>query len=666
MKLTKILMLALMLALSISLISCDIGGMVDEVLGGGDDADDSSNISGGGDENTDGNGGNEGSGEGTEADHECNFVLESKREPTCEIAGEQRYKCSCGKTKTVPIDALRHTEERIEAKEPTATEPGMTEGVRCSVCGTILVKPEYVFNGDYASVEKYDGDYAYNSLLKLEKGKKLTELYNSIDKLADAFHNGSTDLKESDQYIIGEVNYASLGLTDEEALAVWSAYKMDRPLYYWMSNNIFYTDTELNIVADKEYAKASVRASINAKIYAGVERFVEEAYTESVYNTALGFHDLIILAIDYAYEADGVTPEDDVWAHNVTGVFIEGAGVCEAYSKTFQLLLNYCDIENVFVTGWAGELHAWNLIKLDDGNWYWCDLTWDDKPDFMWGIAYNYFCVNDTENVGWTEGPFTVESSTFMTAHTPHGKDDTGTDFSYDLPARSEVQFDGADIMLKDTFTVGTMTYAVAGYNSVQLVYTTSADVLDIPATVTYLGETLNVIAVGKMDNGKFTVGSIASYLNGPYTEQYTVKKVIIPESVIFIWDDAFNMDALTEISVHKDNGVYTSLNGVLYTKDLSTLVKYPNAKEGREFTLPTETVRIAAGAFTTLYSNTGALILEKIYLTAQSVTAGVRSYGYSYENAKYFITNGFDAIRAKLSGAKVIYDKNGNVLQAS
>lgn len=650
MKLMKIAVFALMLALLVSLVGCDVEGMMDDIIGGDKIDNTESGIQ-------------EGDGEDN---HECNFVLEAKRDPTCEIAGEEKYKCSCGKTKNVPIDALGHTEEKIEAKDPTDTEPGMTEGKMCSVCGTILIKPEYIFVGDYSIPESYDGDYAYNSLLKLNKAEKLTELYNLIDEKADAFHKEAVDLTEAEQYVIAEINYSSLGLSGEEALAVWAAYKTDRPLYYWMSSNILYNDNELNIIVDEEYAKASVRASINAKIYAGVQSFVEEAYTDSIYNTALGFHDLIILAIDYAYEADGVTPEDDVWAHNVTGVFDKGAGVCEAYAKTFQLLLNYCDIDNIIISGWANELHAWNLIKLDDGKWYWCDLTWDDRPDFMWGIAYNYFCVNDTENVGWSEGPFTVAASTFMDSHTPFARKDTGTDFNYDIPARSDTKFDGAEIMLKDTFTVGTVTYAVSGYNSVQLVYTTATDVLNIPATVTYKGETLKVISVGRMDDGRFTVGSIASYLNGPHTKQYTVKKVIIPETVIFIWDDAFNMDALTEISVHKDNEVYTSLNGVLYTKDLSTIIKYPNAKEGREFTLPKETVRIAAGAFTTLYSNTGALILEKIYLGAEGVTAGVRSYGYSYANAKYFLTNGFDAIRSKLSGAKLIYDKSGNVLQAS
>ena len=664
MKLTKILIFMLMAVLTVSLISCDVEGVLDGVLGEGTDGD--GTILDGG-SNLDGNGNLDGDdNSGLEGEHECDYKLEYEIPATCENGGTKGYKCSCGKTKTEPTDALSHTEEKIEATEPSGSTPGTTEGVRCSVCGIVLVQPEYVFENDYSVPEKYDGDYAYNSLLKLSKAEKLTKLYNLIDKEADAFHNGNKNATADNNYIVASINYASLGLSDEEAMAVWSAYHIDRPLYYWISNNIYYSSTEISLVVDTEYASASVRAALNAKIYAGVEDFVEEAYSQSKYNTALAFHDLIILAIDYAYEQDGRTPEDDPWAHNVIGVFDKGAGVCEAYAKTFQLLLNYCEIENILVTGWANELHAWNLIQLDDGKWYWCDLTWDDKPGFMWGITYNYFCVNDTENVGWSDGPFTTAPSTFVSDHTPNPKTDTGMSFSYDLPARSDTKFDGDCIMIKDTFTIGSLTYAVAGYNSVQLVSVTAPGVLNIPASVSYMGETLAVISVGKMEDGKFTVGSIASYKNGEYTEQYAVTEIIIPESVIFIWDNAFNMDALTKITVHADNTVFTSLNDVLYTKDLTTLIKYPNAKAGREFTLPKETVRIAYGALSTLYYNTGALLLEKVYLSADAVVAGVRNYGYGYENAKYFEENPWNSIREKLSGAKTIYNKDGSVLQAS
>lgn len=654
MKFIKILVFAMLFALMLSMVGCDLSALI----GGFDDSDGigegGNEITGGntGDENTD-NGGNT----GAAPDHVCDYKLDSKTDASCFAEGVEIYKCSCGRTQTKTLEKTAHTEETIPATEPTETSPGKTEGKKCSVCGEILVKAEYVFEGDYATVEKYDGDYAYNSLAKLAKGEMLTKLYNSIDEIADEFHKSNVSVTEEDEYIIGKVNFAELGLTADEAIAVWSAYRIDRPLYYWISGNVLYSNSEINIVCDEEYADSATRTELNNKIYLGVQDYVEEAYSNTKYNTVLGFHDLIILAIDYAYEADGVTPEDDVWAHNVIGAFDKGAGVCESYAKTFQLLLNYCDVENIFVTGWANEAHAWNLVQLDDGKWYWCDLTWDDTPDFAWGISYQYFCVTDSENVGWTYGPFTMAASTFTSSHIPNGRVDTGTGYSYELPARATSKFSGAEIMLRDTFNVGSLTFAVAGFNSVQLVAVNANGNIDIPATVTYKGVSLPVIAVGKMEDGRFTVGSIASYKVGAYTEQYTVGAVNIPDSVIFIWDDAFNMDALESITVSEGNTEYASLDGVLFSKDLSVLIKYPTAKSGKSYTLPTETVKIAAGAFATLYSNTNdKLKLEEIYLVAAEIAAGVRNYGYGYENARYFESNPWDRIAAVLSGAATVH----------
>jgi len=666
MKLIKIFTFITMICLALSLIGCDVGGAIEDILGeeGGDIL--GSEIGGeiggetGGNEDEDEDDGNGNGG------HICSYtILMSKTDASCEKEGEAKYKCSCGKTKTETLEKLPHTEVTDPATEPTETEPGKTEGKHCSVCGAVIVKQEFVFVGNYSVPEKYDGDYAYNSLLKLDNAEKLTKLYNMIDEAADEFHKGNIDASESDKYTVAAIDYYSLGLTTDEALAVWSAYRTDRPLYYWISNNLTYTSKELNLLADAEYAKASVRASLNAKIYSGVEDFVTKGYSDSEYKTALAFHDFIILAIDYAYEADGITPEDDEWAHSIIGVFDKGTGVCESYAKTFQLLLNYCEIENVIVSGVASsgtgsEPHAWNMIKLDDGNWYWCDLTWDDTPKFAWGISYDYFCVNDTEEIAWMG---TVAEDNILKSHAPSAKVDTGINYNYDLPARSTAVFDGADVMIEDTFTVGNLSYVVVGYNAVQLTAVSSDGVLNIPASVTYNNESLKVISVGPINDGCFALGSIAAYKVGIYTEQYNVTSVSIPETVIFIWDNAFNIDSLISFEVSSDNPEFTAKDGVLFTKNLNVLIKYPTAKEGKTYTLPAETTIIAAGAFTTLYSNTeDTLELEKIYLSASAVTAGVANRGYGYENSKYVEATPWNNIRAKLSGEALVYSADGSV----
>ena len=60
--------------------------------------------------------------------------------------------------------------------------------------------------------------------------------------------------------------------------------------------------------------------------------------------------------------------------------------------------------------GTKGGLHAWNLVKCDDGKWYHLDLTWDDE-DRNTGklydeLSFDYFLLTDNEmqrTHGWIE-----------------------------------------------------------------------------------------------------------------------------------------------------------------------------------------------------------------------------------------------------------------------
>ena len=58
---------------------------------------------------------------------------------TCTEAGEKTYTCSrCENTKTETISATGHNAVTIPGKAATCTETGLTDGTKCSVCGTIL------------------------------------------------------------------------------------------------------------------------------------------------------------------------------------------------------------------------------------------------------------------------------------------------------------------------------------------------------------------------------------------------------------------------------------------------------------------------------------------------------------------------------------------------
>lgn len=117
----------------------------------------------------------------------------------------------------------------------------------------------------------------------------------------------------------------------------------------------------------------------------------------------LAIHDYIVENAEYDvenYENGVYVPED----HNAYGVLVKGIGVCESYAKAMYELLTTVGIECKYVTGnLEGNVgHAWNMVKLDDGQWYNVDATWDD-PTYtnaaskLVKVSHKYFNLNDTE-----------------------------------------------------------------------------------------------------------------------------------------------------------------------------------------------------------------------------------------------------------------------------
>ncbi len=75
--------------------------------------------------------------------------------------------------------------------------------------------------------------------------------------------------------------------------------------------------------------------------------------------------------------------------------------------------------------------------------------------------------------------------------------------------------------------------------------------------------------------------------------------KAEIPASVEYISDEAFsNCNSLLQIKVDSDNENYSDINGVLFNKDKSTLICYPNGKTDIKYTVPETVTAIDPYAF--------------------------------------------------------------------
>ena len=75
--------------------------------------------------------------------------------------------------------------------------------------------------------------------------------------------------------------------------------------------------------------------------------------------------------------------------------------------------------------------------------------------------------------------------------------------------------------------------------------------------------------------------------------------KITLPQYLTEIGTGAFsNLSLLTRFDVHEQNSNYSSLEGVLFNKNQTTLIQYPIAKAGSVYEVPLTVTTILAGAF--------------------------------------------------------------------
>ena len=131
-------------------------------------------------------------------------------------------------------------------------------------------------------------------------------------------------------------------------------------------------------------------------------------------------YDRILLDSYYNLDAKWSGVCEPNW--NAYGIIINKHGVCEAYAEAFQTLLYAVGIQSTGIVGEAGGGHKWNAVKLD-GEWYACDITFDDpvggNPH---GAYHNYFNLTTVE---MEKDGHTTEGSDYP------GPVCTGTKYSY-------------------------------------------------------------------------------------------------------------------------------------------------------------------------------------------------------------------------------------------
>lgn len=136
-----------------------------------------------------------------------------------------------------------------------------------------------------------------------------------------------------------------------------------------------------------------------------------------------------------------------------------------------------------------------------------------------------------------------------------------------------------------------------------------------IPATVTHDGTTYSVVALA--DNAFYGSRIIGVSIPSSVTRigygcfmATNLTSITVPATVTYIGPLAFASTGITAINVAEDNPSYRAIDGILYSKDTSTLVECPFSKSGI-MELPQQVKHIAPYGFAYCQTITGYILPE-------------------------------------------------------
>jgi hypothetical protein len=171
---------------------------------------------------------------------------------------------------------------------------------------------------------------------------------------------------------------------------------------------------------------------------------------------------------------------------------------------------------------------------------------------------------------------------------------------------------------------------AAVTYYEFEKATSTYTNEVAIPKTVKNADITYTVTAIGdeafyncKELTGVSIPETVISFGENAFENCEKLAKLTIPKSVATIGKSAFyNCISLTEFIVDSDNQNFTAVDGVLYNKDLTTIICYPICKFG-EFIIPSTVKQIEGYAF--------ACCSQLTKITISNSVESIGRAGFSY-----------------------------------
>ncbi len=230
--------------------------------------------------------------------------------------------------------------------------------------------PENVSPGNTGSDLEFDGAYyPYYAMLE----EDLRQLYRQI-------YANATDLVQS---------FSPVAPVSVNRLkTVFEAVYNDHPELFWLE-----TGYSCKYLRDGSCVEITLKYNAAAQnLEKAAQEFEESGEQILAQARSLGsdqekewyVHDSLMQSVEYAADAP--------MNQSAYSALVQGRSVCAGYARAFQYLMQQLGIPCYYCTGFAGEDHAWNIIKIGP-DYHNVDVTWDDTDP----ATHDYFNKTDRE-----------------------------------------------------------------------------------------------------------------------------------------------------------------------------------------------------------------------------------------------------------------------------
>ena len=301
------------------------------------------------------------------------------------------------------------------------------------------------------------------------------------------------------------------------------------------------------------------------------------------YQKITAIYNYICTNVRYDYEHK----DDNTYALKQTAyaAAIHKTAVCQGYATLFYRLALEAGVDCRYITGYAGEGHAWNLVKVD-GQYYYLDSTWDEGK-----FQYGYFLKSAADF--WDHAPddrYLTEE--FQTAH-PIAQQ------SYQHPSLDGVTEDGFVYRVINGIAI------LTGYSGTakDVVVPAKADGYPLCEVTTSAFNWNDTVESITFSEGIQILGSEA------IVGCDNLKSVHLPSTVDFagskdpdfpcnnVWGPS-QCPSVETITVAEGNPNVVVVDNVLYSKDMTILRYFPAADPREVFEIPEGVISISARAF--------------------------------------------------------------------